>query len=329
MRIVALVSGGLDSLLSVRLAEQAGYQPELVLCNTGFGRPSAIARAQAFADGALDGERRRLHLLSVERRYLDEVVWPESHAGSRLTAAPCSACRRFLLCQARALADPAPNLVVTGDVLGQSHPAQGRSAFEAADRDAGLTGRVWRPLSDGYLGRPAQIPAGIGQQGQLQGKARRGQEALAHQLGLAAVPPSKGGCCRLADVAYRGRLRDDLEHEAEATTPRGRALLAVGRHYRLGRRSKAIVARNGEERSVLERLAGNAPAGHPRGRPGPYGLLIGEVDDRSLKRWAGLLAGLDRRAEAVPRAIEFRRAGQSSELQVEPIAADELEDLRV
>lgn len=261
-RALALVSGGLDSLLALRLMQRRGWTIEALHFETGCVRPAVSPRV---------GEAERVDLAAEHLRAVLD--------GSRRD------CRRLMLERARDRADARGlHWIVTGDVQGQDRD-QSREAFEAIDREVGLTGRVLRPLSE----KRGQTP--LGKRGlspfpALHGQSRRGQLKLAAELGLEGIPPTKGGCCRLADPVFLRRARELVAHLERAVTRADLQLLALGRRYRLDGRSVLLVARDADE---ARRIAELAPP--TRMRCGKrVGWILGEADAVAQSLAARLMA---------------------------------------
>ena len=100
--------------------------------------------------------------------------------------------------------------------------------------------------------------------------------ALAADHGIRNYPTPAGGCL-LTDENFSRRVRDLLDHSTSPTIE-DMELLRVGRHFRLGPKTKLIVGRNESENILLE---GYQNAGRRLYRPtsyaGPSTLAVGEV----------------------------------------------------
>lgn len=309
---LALVSGGLDGLLAARWLAGQGWSIHAVHFETGFVLPEVARRA-----GLLDPIER----VEVVADYLRQVVAGDGPGrGQR--------CRALLLSAARALADRrGARWIVTGDVLGQDRCAQTRAAFRAADRDAGVEGRVLRPLSSAQLGWPAAAPPLARAPLALHGSSRRGQLALARELGLSGVPATKGGCCRLASARVRRRADDLVAHLDRPATRADVELLPLGRRHRLDARSVLVLARDAAEADEISRLAAGSPRMVPIGGGAP-GWLLGDADSEARGLAARLVACAARRG-AGSVALELVEGGLRGRLEAVPAAVEELDDTRL
>lgn len=323
VRALGLFSGGLDSHLAAALLASQGVEVRCVHFRTGFGgaaRSDAVRRARDAAAGP------PLRVVDVAADYLREVVRQPCH-GYGAAMNPCLDCRIFMLRRAAVLCEEERcSLVFTGEVLGQRSMDQCRSALERVEREAGLEGRVLRPLSAGLLPETTAERAGEVRRerlGRLHGRSRRGQAELAVALGVTGCPTPSGLCCRLAERGYALRLRDLLAHAESAEPDRvSLELLGRGRHFRVAWDVKVIVARDeAESRWLADRAVGRWVCQTAGGR-GAVALLEGEPDERGLRGAASLAAryGPDRRLGRVQ--VLLRRGDELRELAVAP-APDE------
>ncbi|HEX5044868.1 MAG TPA: hypothetical protein VFV75_18355 [Candidatus Polarisedimenticolaceae bacterium] len=249
VRALALMSPGLDGALAARLLLDQGVVVEAVHFATGFARSAPPARF-----GVPVEER------DVRADYLRDVV-AHPRFGTGAGANPCLDCKIFLMRRAAAEAQArGAGLVCTGEVLGQDGMSQRREWLLRTPREAGIEGRVLRPLSAQLLPETAAEREGRVDRTRLaaaHGRRRSVQAALAVRFGLGEAAVSAGGCCRLPERAFAARVRDLLAHRrAEEIGPADLEVLHLGRHFRLGPGVKAVVARNEEEGGRLETLSG-------------------------------------------------------------------------
>ena len=281
VRALALMSPGLDGALAARLLAEQGVAVEAVHYATGFAR-----------EVPLDRFGLPVEVQDVRAAYLREVV-AEPRFGTGAGANPCLDCKIFLLRRAAVEAHArGADLVCTGEVVGQDGMSQRRDWLERSAREAGLAGRVLRPLSAQLLPETEAERRGAVDRARLlraHGRKRHVQADLAARLGVGEVPASAGGCCRLPERAFAARVRDLLAHRPiEEITPEDLAVLHFGRHFRLGPGLKAVVARNEDEGARLEALS----RGRTTARAGQGALvwLDGESKGEAGARAAALAA---------------------------------------
>jgi len=256
----------------------AGVAVEGLHFETGFVRPGHGEQAAKARD------RGEVGIVDVRQRYLEEVLaTPRFGYGSGMN--PCHDCRAFMLARADEIAaSRGIDLLFTGDVVGQRAHDQSHHAFRIADREAGVEGRVVRPLCAGHL-EPVTHPAADLEDAaanRLQGRSRREQLALAESWGVADFPTPSGRCCRLAEPAFARRVRDYLEHRRpEDLRADEIPLLGLGRHFRLSWDLKVILARNRDEAGRLGELGTRLGRCRPDNVPGPEGWIETATTDRA------------------------------------------------
>ena len=118
--------------------------------------------------------------------------------------------------------------------------------------ESGFGGLILRPLSAKQL--PPTIPEEKGWVKRdelmgISGRSRKPQMELAEKFGFATYPSPAGGCL-LTDPIFSRRLRDLLSSKSHPEV-REFQLLKLGRHFRIGPRTKLVVGRNKEENDTL------------------------------------------------------------------------------
>ena len=251
MRAVALLSGGLDSILALKLILEQGIEVvalNLILPFLSEKGDYAGATARRFG----------IPLVRVEacEEYLAILRSPKYGYGSAMN--PCIDCHIYMLRKAKAVAEQVDaSFIVTGDVLGERPMSQHRRALELEDKEACVEGKVLRPLSARLL--PETIPERAGWIDRskllaIRGKSRKTQIALAKRYNLGDAYPTPSGGCLLTCREFASRVRDILMHNKDrALTMKEVELLKVGRHFRFGA-SRIIVGRNERENEVLKQL---------------------------------------------------------------------------
>ena len=291
-KALALFSGGLDSLLAVRLLQEQDVPVEAVHLRLPFGgsaRREGLDRVKAMADqiGV------PLHVLSPDEELAELVAHPKFGRGKNFN--PCQDCRIY---QLRKAADLLPavgaSFLVTGEVVGQRPMSQRRDALFVTDRESGMKGLILRPLSAKLL--PATIPEQRGWVDRsrlldLAGRGRGSQEALARRWGLSYQAPAGGCLLTFREPANRYRnLLDLLGRLPLSDIP----LVGTGRHFRLSREAAAIAGRRQEENRLLAHVFRHNPDGRylmqAQGVPGPLTLVLGRPSPEDLEAAASLTA---------------------------------------
>jgi hypothetical protein len=290
IRAIALISGGLDSALAARLLLDQGIE----VVGLHLESPTACrsdVRALARELGI------PLEVRPKGEEYLRILRRPRYGRGRNMN--PCVDCRVFMLRIAVERLEPlGASFIATGEVAGQRPMSQGRHTLELIDREAGVEGRVLRPLSARVLPETEPERRGLVDRARLlaiSGRGRTEQLELATRLGLSHYE-SPGGGCLLTDARFSIKLRDLLENEPEeSTTMSDVALLRIGRHFRLAPGVKVVLGRDAREN---ERLAGLGDEQRwtvePEGFNGPTALVCGPREDGALDQAAGLIARYSR-----------------------------------
>ncbi len=219
-----------------------------------------------------------LKVIDITDRHLEVVKEPRHGHGENMN--PCIDCHTLMIqCAGERLEKEGAQFIITGEVLGQRPMSQNRRSLAMVARDSGFDGLLLRPLSAKRL--PVTIPeekGWVNRDGLLDwsGRSRKPQMALAEQLGIREYPSPAGGCL-LTDIVFSRRLRDLLDNRPDAET-REIEILKIGRHFRIGPRTKLTVGRNKDENLGIQALSGPEDLLFQTITvPGPTTLLAGEV----------------------------------------------------
>jgi len=331
-KAVALISGGLDSMLAARLVQEQGVHVEGINFYTGFcveGHTHAIRRqdrAKPKRNNALWVAEKlgiKLHIVDVIEEYKDVVINPKHGYGANLN--PCLDCKGFMVRKAREwMEENGFDFIITGEVIGQRPMSQRRDTMPVVARESGAGGLLLRPLSARLL--PPTTPEEQGWVDReklldLSGRTRKPQMALAEHYGLHDYAQPAGGCCFLTNEQYSAKLADLWQ-------TRGRRdyelddimLLKVGRHLRPRPHFKLIIGREEGENNYLEGYRHQYTRFSTLSHPGPVALLDGEAQGDDLELAARLVARFSQGRDAPQVEVEIRTPdGASRSLQVAPL----------
>ncbi|BEQ13299.1 tRNA 4-thiouridine(8) synthase ThiI [Desulfoferula mesophila] len=284
IKALGIFSGGLDSMLAVKVLERAGVQVAAVTFATPFFSPErAIVSAKHIGVP--------LQVAAVGEPHLELVKNPPHGYGSNMN--PCIDCHAFMFARAGALmAEQGFDFLFSGEVLGQRPMSQNKQALAQVAKLSGMAEHILRPLSAQALPVTPVEERGLVERERLlglSGRSRKPQMALAAELGISDYPAPAGGCL-LTEPGFSRRLKDLFSHSPQAGLAQVE-LLKHGRHLRLGPTAKLIVGRNQKENQILEKLA--PPEAQwlvTQGLPGPLGLYFGPQGPE-LELAAALVAG--------------------------------------
>ena len=246
-RAVVLLSGGLDSTLAARLMLEQGIELHGIYFSMLWGccdKTKALASADELGIP--------LMVYKVQEDYIQIIRRPKYGYGTQLN--PCVDCRIYMFTLARKyMEEIGASFVVTGEVFGQRPMSQMRRSLRIIEADAGLEGRLLRPLSARLLEPTLPEVMGIVDRGKLlaiSGRSRREQVALANARGITSYTQPAGGCL-LTDAEFATKVKDLLAHD-ERPGAWDMELLTIGRHVRLTPTTKVILGRNAVENGLLE-----------------------------------------------------------------------------
>jgi tRNA U34 2-thiouridine synthase MnmA/TrmU len=325
LKALALLSGGLDSTLAVKLVQQQGISVDAL----NFTSPFCLCKKGGC--GAIDATRQlgiRLQVMDVGEDYLKMLRAPKHGYGKNMN--PCIDCRIFMLRRAREHAQRiGAAFIFTGEVLNERPMSQTRASLQVIEREAGLEGKVLRPLSakllpeteaerNGWVDRQKLLA--------LTGRSRKPQIALARRLDIANYPCPAGGCL-LTHKEFAAKLRDLFEHE-KTVQIEDINRLKVGRHFRF-KENKIIVGRSEAENKQLHRLKDKRDYVFEVPNCGsPITLLRGPKTQEAIKKAAALTLRYSdsEREEAL---VRFGDQEMNRSVVVSPAGQMEIERLRI
>jgi len=274
MKAIGLLSGGLDSTLTVKLLLDMGFE---VIC-LNMKTPFCLCDRKGSCSSQKVAEKYKLSLVRIfgGKDYIDLIKNPKHGYGRGLN--PCIDCRIYLFSRAKELMKKEKaEFIFTGEVLGQRPMSQRLDAMRVIDKESGLLGRVLRPLSAKVLEPTIMEEQKIIDREKLlsiQGRSRKPQMALAKKLEIGDYPCPAGGCL-LTDAEFANRLKDAFRFGEDNL--RDIELLKVGRHFRLPSGAKVVCGRDKDENEKLLFLAKEGESKFTVEKiKSTYALLLGE-----------------------------------------------------
>ncbi|OHD53546.1 MAG: hypothetical protein A2Y33_04015 [Spirochaetes bacterium GWF1_51_8] len=287
MRAVVLISGGLDSMLAVKLTEELGIEPVPVNFDMGFSQAKHRqkvppkkphpAGTQILRERGYD-----VHTIDVAEEYFYNVLLHPRHGyGSQVN--PCIDCKIYFQKKAWEYGQTiGAEFIVTGEVLNQRPMSQRRNILFVIEKEAGLEGMVVRPLSGRIL--PATIPEKKGwiersRMFDIEGRGRLRQMELAKNYGFAEFETPAGGCL-LTEEHIAHRFFDRFRAEGKDNPDfKEYQLLKVGHHFRFSPSCTMVTGRNFYENKYIAEYAPlirkDALLLDTQDIPGPLSILMG------------------------------------------------------
>ncbi|MEN8167162.1 MAG: tRNA (5-methylaminomethyl-2-thiouridylate)-methyltransferase [Pseudomonadota bacterium] len=336
-KAVALISGGLDSLLAAKVMQEQGIHVEGINFYTGFcveGHTHAIRKKdqkKPKRNNALWVAEQlgiKLHIIDIVEEYKDVLCNPRHGYGANLN--PCLDCKIFMVKKALEwIGQKGFDFIITGEVIGQRPMSQRKETMPVVAGESGAEALLLRPLCARNL--PETLPEREGWVDRdrlydFSGRSRKPQMALAQRFGFEDYAQPAGGCCFLTDAQYSVKLADlwrargGKQYEMDDIM-----LLKVGRHLRPAPHFKLIISREEGEGNFLlgyrKQFASLKTASHA----GPLALIDGEVSNEDVTLAARLVARYSQGRESDQVVMEFTdRQGHSRELSITPLKPHEI-----
>lgn len=281
---IALLSGGLDSTLAIKILLEQGAEIEAINFQTMFGCCKDDARQVAHELGV------KFTMIPVGMDYVELIRNPKYGVGKGIN--PCVDCRIYMFGLAKKFMElVGASFVISGEVLGQRPMSQRHHCFRSIERDSELEGLIVRPLSAKLLEPSLPEKEGIINREALydiQGRSRSRLIELAKKYGI-DNPPTPSSGCALTQPDFAKKVKDIFQHTMDYERWHFE-ILKTGRHFRLDSEAKAVLGKDGAENEYLEYL-------HPQGTTlltpidfsGPSALLIGPSSPDRLNKVGRLI----------------------------------------
>jgi tRNA U34 2-thiouridine synthase MnmA/TrmU len=301
---ISLFSGGLDSILAVKVIQDQGVSVQGVTFETPFFN---AGKAREMAEYI----RLRLLVVDITDVHLAMLKAPRYGYGKNMN--PCIDCHTLMLRFAgKIMEETGADFLFTGEVLGQRPMSQTRQSLYIVAKNSGYADYIVRPLSARLLNetKPEQegkinrhlLPV-------IQGRGRKVQMEMAKYYRINHYPPPAGGCL-LTDSMFSGRLKDLFFHNPEHDL-RDIELLKHGRHFRSCGSFKIIVGRNKKDNEAVQKMIRDGDTFVCMARTtGPFVLIPGGGNEEVIKDAARLCVLYSGATENEDRLVNITDAGQ-------------------
>ena len=322
-KAVALISGGLDSMLAAKVIMDQGVHVEGINFFTGFcveGHTHAIRKKQQNKqkrNNALWVAEQlgiKLHIIDVVEPYKDVVLNPKFGYGAHMN--PCLDCKVFMVKNAKDwMLKHGFDFIITGEVVGQRPMSQTKNRMPLVEKKSETKDILLRPLCAHHF--PETLPERQGWVDRnkllnLSGRGRSEQITLAKKFNFDDYAQPAGGCCFLTDKAYSQKLADlwqsrgTRKYELDDIM-----LLKVGRHIRPKPHFKLIIAREEGENNFLAGYRKRYTNLFPTSCGGPLAIIDGTVNDEDLHLAARIVARFSQGRQAESVTLEINAQGQA------------------
>ena len=329
-KVVALLSGGLDSQLAVKMMQKQGFEVSAVAIKTPFCDFDCGRGCGFEIHGRADDLGVNLKTVYLGDEYIEMLKNPKHGFGAGMN--PCVDCRAMMFDAAKKHMDEiGAEFIISGEVVGQRPMSQHRPALKTIEKDSGLEGKIVRPLSAGLLPPTEPEKNGLIKRedlGMIRGRSRKPQLAMAKEFGI-QDPPNAGGGCLLTDPGFGLRAKDLFNH-TETPTTNDIDLLKIGRHFRLDENAKLIVGRDHNENEIIKALA--LPDDiilEAKDQMGPTTMIRG----KELEKHKGLAASVTLRYSDAPSdqksKVVFKVGNEQSEILAHKASEEEYLKYRI
>ncbi|MGZ8916401.1 MAG: tRNA (5-methylaminomethyl-2-thiouridylate)-methyltransferase [Methylobacter sp.] len=336
-KAVALISGGLDSMLAAKTVMEQGIHVEGINFFTGFcveGHTHAIRakdKARPKRNNSLWVAEQlgiKLHIVDVIEEYKKVLINPKHGYGQHMN--PCLDCKIFMVNKAKQwLVENDFDFIITGEVIGQRPMSQRKSTMPIVAKQSGADDLLLRPLCAKNL--PPTLPEREGwidreKLHDITGRSRKPQMVMAGQFGFNDYAQPAGGCCFLTDKNYSAKLVDLWQAQGSKNYELDDVmLLKVGRHIRPQPNFKIIVAREEGEGRFLEGYKKEFISMKCSSHSGPLALIDGSPSAEDIYLAASITArfGQGRDAGQVDMNV-MQKDGSERIILVKPLTTEEL-----
>jgi len=246
-RALAMVSGGLDSILAAKLIKDQGIEVIGICFKSYFFNEENARRMVKQIDIPLE-------VVDFKEEHFKMVKNPKNGYGKNMN--PCIDCHAMMMKYCGQLLEKLDaDFIITGEVLNQRPMSQNRSALDKVKNESGIGSKILRPLCAKNLKPTEMEENGLVDRERLlniQGRGRKIQMELADKWGIKEYPSPAGGC-KLTEPNYSVRLKELLSHN-QNPEERELELLRIGRHFRVTPKAKVISTRTQEEGEMIKSL---------------------------------------------------------------------------
>ncbi len=316
MKALALFSGGLDSILSVKVVQEQGIDVLAIHFDTGFGGKN-WERKKDYLFRITKNYNIPLEIVDIKDHYLDDVLFNAKY-GYGKAYNPCIDCHAYMFFNAASLLEKYEgDFLISGEVLGQRPMSQRSEALRQVEELSGVKGLIVRPLSaklleptipekEGWIDRSRLLD--------IRGRSRQRQLEMRAKYGIVEHETPAGGCL-LTETSFGNKIKDLVAVRKMDTQDID--FLKLGRHLRLSTGAKMIMGRNKQENERLMKMNYQEKyiALNPYDElPGPFCLLSKDATEEDKAMAAQILLSYTKAKKDEPHIIYFDDEAQETAL---------------
>lgn len=249
-KALAMISGGLDSILAAKLIKDQGIEV-IGICFKSYFFDEENAKRMTKQIGI------KLEVVDFSKEHFEMVKNPSHGWGKNMN--PCIDCHSMMMRYSGELLEKFDaDFIITGEVLNQRPMSQNKSALNIVKKQSGFSEKILRPLCAKNLDpTPMELNGLVDREKLLKisGRSRKIQMELAEKWEIKDYPSPAGGC-KLTEPNYSIRLKELVERKKDVKE-RDIHLLKYGRHFVTDDKTKIIVTRTAEEGENIKVLLNN------------------------------------------------------------------------
>jgi tRNA-specific 2-thiouridylase len=251
LKAIALFSGGLDSILTIKLIQEQNIEIIALNINIGFN-------SKQNKKDELERVCKNLGVeflqIDIRDQYLKDILFSPRYGYGKYFN-PCIDCHANMFRIAKNLLDEVgASFLISGEVVGQRPMSQNKDALNSVLNLGNIEGLLVRPLSAKLL-KPTipEINGWIDRNKLLDisGRSRITQIKLAKKYNLENYESPAGGCL-LTDKNFANKIKDFVNYDK--LTVSDIDLLKFGRHFRLKNGAKLVVGKNHDDNLALKKI---------------------------------------------------------------------------
>ncbi|WP_032121290.1 DUF814 domain-containing protein [Clostridium amazonitimonense] len=275
-KALAMISGGLDSILAAKLIRNQGIQVIGVCFKSYFFNEVKAVEMCKQIDIPLI-------VIDFSKEHFNLVQNPKHGYGKNMN--PCIDCHAMMMSYTgNLLEEYKADFIITGEVLNQRPMSQTKRSLDIVKKESGFSEKILRPLCALNLEPTKMEILGLVDREKLldiSGRSRSRQMELAELWGIKDYPSPAGGC-KLTEPNYSERLRDLLKYNNNPTEE-DIALLRYGRHFRVGN-SKIMVSRTQDESKEMKKFIQEGDMMFfPKSYAGSMVILTGDKNAKAIE----------------------------------------------
>lgn len=322
-RALAMVSGGLDSILAAKVIKEQGIEVIGICFRSYFFNEENARRMCKQIDMPLE-------VVDFSDEHFEMVKNPKHGRGKNMN--PCIDCHAMMMRYSGELLKKFDaDFIITGEVLNQRPMSQNRQALNTVKKESGFSDKILRPLCALNLDPTEMELNGLVDRERLlkiSGRSRKVQMELAEKWNIVDYPSPAGGC-KLTEPGYAIRLSDLLDNQKDVDKDEIE-ILKYGRHMRISPNNKAIIARSGDEwNKILKFKEDSDVLVTPRNSTGAPVILRGEFNEEDLEVAARICGRYCKEKENEAVEINYERNGEIKTITITPFKDADLKEYMI